>query len=86
MIDHVPAMPAASLQARPSAKTETAPSARDADPVVAAPAERSDLVVRKAPRSERLVYEFRDPQTGQLTKQFPSEASLAIGALYDEKV
>ncbi|MGB3721387.1 MAG: hypothetical protein WA979_01040, partial [Pacificimonas sp.] len=66
---------------------ETATVREEGNKKQTAPAtEKSDLVVRKAPESERFIYEFRDPDTGKLTRQFPSEASLAIGALLDERV
>ena len=74
------------MQAAPSERSEgqAGNMPKAAGPAAADPEAASDLTVRQAPRSGRMVYEFRDPETGEITRQFPSEASLMIGALYDE--
>ncbi len=82
MLDRIASPSIALVQPRQPGPPPEARPDRPAAPATA----KSDLVVRKAPKSERFIYEFRDPDTGKLTRQFPSEASLAIGALLDEKV
>lgn len=79
--------PIASLPRQISAPTKPA-AADDRQKVrpAAATTAASKLHVRKAEHGPRFVYEFRDPETGEMLRQFPSEAALALGALIDEIV
>lgn len=53
---------------------------REAGPALIETVAASAVVVRRDEAAGRFVYEFRDPETGALIRQFPSETLVALAA------
>lgn len=79
----MPIDPVASVPRQPITTARAAQNQDSRKVAPAEPADQSKLHVRKAETGSRFIYEFRDPETGKMLRQFPSDASLALGALYD---
>lgn len=46
----------------------------------------ADLLIRPAESGQRLIYVFRDPESGEMIRQYPTEALIALGRLIDRQV